>query len=155
MQICVCVCVCICVSEGKGKIEIQVERSRLVREGSYPVLQTGVKACLVCICLRLLKPSPSLLSLTALLLLLGVTCLTSSLSAGPEKCPCSSWVWLQYDLQWLCAGIQYSLWGVKTLDTYLWCLKVAMLGRWWEIDGVIRVLWWLVLVVGLTTCGIS
>lgn len=100
---------CACVCEGKGKIEIQVERSRLVKEGSYPVLQTGMKACLVCICLRLLKPSPSLLSLTALFLLLGVTCLMSSLSAGPEKCPCYSWVWLQYDMQWLCAGIQYSL----------------------------------------------
>lgn len=59
-----------CMCEGRGKIEIQVEHFRLVREGSYPVLQTGVKACLVCICLRLLKPSPSLLSLTELLLLL-------------------------------------------------------------------------------------
>lgn len=78
---------CACVCEGKGKIEIQVERSRLVKEGSYPVLQTGMKACLVCICLRLLKPSPSLLSLTALFLLLGVTCLMSSLSAGLRNAP--------------------------------------------------------------------
>lgn len=99
----------VCVGGGRGKIEIQVEHFRLVREGSYPVLQAGVKACLVCICLRLLKPSASLLSPTELLLLLGFVCLVSSLSVGPEKCPCYSWVWLQYDLQWLCAGIHYSL----------------------------------------------